>query len=153
MKNNQYNQREMRAMASPDRYVKSSIARILLESVTFAPNTDVLSDSGSVEFTLSHDRRTPIVRLTATGTGDYAFSITFAAEVDVTPDAGEPVSENDTEAMLRRAASVLLSHCESEITHLTLHGRFGPWTFDPVDVDALVNLSPEPLDATVSGKR
>lgn len=124
---------------------KNSIAQVVLERVTFAPNPDARSDSGSVKFDLSHDRRTPTVRLAATGTGDYEFSIIFAAEVDFTDDNGETVSEDEFEAILRRAASVLLAYSRDEITHLTLRGSFQAWTWDPIDVEALVNPSLAPL--------
>jgi hypothetical protein len=119
--------------------MKSSIARILLENVTFSANPDPQSNSGSVVFAPEHERGTSLVRLTASGTGDYAFTVRYAAELTLTLD--DSVPDDETMAVLRRALSALLSCCRDEITRLTLRGRFTPWTFDPFDIDALVSAA------------
>ena len=122
--------------------MRISLSDIHLERVTFSAGVRPSADRGSVEMTLAYERGTS-VRLTAEGTGEYAFSITFVAEFSIGALGSDeaPSEAAIREAVARESAAALLPRCRDEIARLTQQGRFGVWAFDEFDVNALFGPS------------
>ena len=129
--------------------MKLIVSTVTLESIAFDNTGQDIGPNheSAIDFVLTSDEVNPLVRLTATmdERAPYTLCVTYAARIYAQLEHGEQAPDDMPQRALVVAAPVLETYCRDAIAHLTLRGSRGAIVVGPLDVEELVNRSPDPL--------